>query len=60
MASTDVISQVLGYITSIKLQELSKLRANFELGKAELLELVNAEEQQSKRVLLLLERGENL
>ncbi|KFY84773.1 hypothetical protein V500_08999 [Pseudogymnoascus sp. VKM F-4518 (FW-2643)] len=60
MASTDVISQVLDSITSTKLQELSKLRANFELGKAELLELVNAEEQQSKKVLLLLERGEKL
>ena len=54
MASTDVISQVLDSITYTKLQELSKLRANFELGKAELLELVNAEEQQSKRVVLLL------
>lgn len=60
MASTDVISQVLDSITSTKLQELSKLRANFELGKSELLELVDAEEQQSKRVLLLLEGGEKL
>ncbi|KFY12559.1 hypothetical protein V492_03810 [Pseudogymnoascus sp. VKM F-4246] len=60
MASTDIISQVLDSITSTKLQELSKLRANFELGKAELLELVDAEEEQSKRVLLLLERGEKL
>ncbi|KFZ07473.1 hypothetical protein V501_06425 [Pseudogymnoascus sp. VKM F-4519 (FW-2642)] len=60
MASTDVISQVLDSITSTKLQELSKLRANFELGKSELLQLVDAEEQQSKRVLLLLEGGEKL
>ncbi|ELR06513.1 hypothetical protein VC83_07452 [Pseudogymnoascus destructans] len=60
MASTDVISQVLDSITSTKLQELSKLRVNFELGKAELLELVDAEEQQSKRVLLLLDKGEKL
>ncbi|OBT90428.1 hypothetical protein VE02_00761 [Pseudogymnoascus sp. 03VT05] len=60
MASTDIISQVLDSITSTKLQELSNLRANFELGKAELLGLVDAEEQQSKRVQLLLERGEKL
>lgn len=60
MASTDVISQVLDSITSTKLQELSKLRANFELGKSELLELVDAEEQQSNKVLLLLEGGEKL
>src|SRR5690242_10221568 len=40
MASSDILSQTLSSITTIKLEELSNQRSNYEEAKAELLQAV--------------------
>jgi len=60
MASSDVLSQTLSSITSIKLEELSIQRAAFEDGKAQLLNDVAHEPNQRKKVAMLLGRMEDL
>jgi hypothetical protein len=60
MASSDVLSQTLSSITSIKLEEISLQRANFEDAKAALLESVANEPDQREKVHILLNRVEKL
>ncbi|CAM6113699.1 unnamed protein product [Calypogeia fissa] len=55
MASSDILSQTLHSITETKLDELSKKRANFERGKADLLHRVDAESVQREKVRILLD-----
>ncbi|KAG4428766.1 hypothetical protein IFR05_015754 [Cadophora sp. M221] len=55
MASSDILSQTLSSITSIKLDEISYQRSSFETAKAELLETVQKIEDQSLKVRALLE-----
>lgn len=60
MASPYILSQTLLSITTVKLEELSNQRSNFEEGKAELLRAVNTERDQGKKVGLLLDGIEAL
>lgn len=60
MASSDVLSQTLHSITETKLDELSKKKSNFEKGKAELLQRVDAELVLREKVRILLDGTENL
>jgi hypothetical protein len=50
MASSDILSQTLSFITSIKLYEISNQRSVFENTKADLLVVVNYEADQRKKV----------
>lgn len=60
MASSDILSQTLSSITSIKLDETANQRAAFESAKADLLTVVNFEQDQHKKVQKLLEGIEGL
>lgn len=60
MASSDILSQTLSSITSIKLDEIANQRAAFESAKADLLTVVNFEQDQRKKVQKLLEGIEGL
>jgi hypothetical protein len=60
MASSDILSQTLSTITSIKLDEISLQRSNFEDGKAALLNSVASEADQSEKIRILLNRVEGL
>jgi len=60
MASSDILSQTLSSITSIKLDEIANQRAAFESAKADLLTVVNFEQDQRKKVRKLLEGIEGL
>jgi hypothetical protein len=60
MAASDILSQTLSTITSIKLDELSRQRSNFEAGKARLLEDVAGEPNQCEKLAILLGRIEHL
>ncbi|KAL3427891.1 hypothetical protein PVAG01_01400 [Phlyctema vagabunda] len=55
MASTDILSSTLSSITSIKLDELSIQRTNFESGKAELLQAIKEEPSQLEKVQIFLD-----
>lgn len=55
MASSDILSQTLSSITSIKLDEISYHRSSFETAKIELLETVQNTEDQGLKVKALLE-----
>ncbi|RDL34361.1 uncharacterized protein BP5553_07489 [Venustampulla echinocandica] len=59
MASSDILSQALSSITSIKLEELSIQRSTFENAKAELLKAVDAEANQTEKVRMLVDRIES-
>ncbi|KAL2070920.1 hypothetical protein VTL71DRAFT_13946 [Oculimacula yallundae] len=54
MASSDILSQTLSSITSIKLDEISKQRESFETAKRELLEKVQSTSEQGIKVDTLL------
>lgn len=60
MASSDILSQTLSSITSIKLDEISSQRAAFEAAKSDLLTVVNHENDPRKKVHQLLEGIEYL
>jgi len=60
MASSDILSQTLSSITSIKLDEISSQRAAFEATKSDLLTVVNHEADPRKKVQQLLEGIEHL
>jgi hypothetical protein len=60
MASSDILSQTLSSITSIKLEEISNQRSAFENTKADLLSVVNYETDQRKKVQILLDGIEGL
>lgn len=55
MASTDVLSQTLGSITNIKLEEISTQQAEFEVAKSEILNSVTSQSDQVERVRVLLQ-----
>ncbi|CZT00452.1 uncharacterized protein RAG0_08486 [Rhynchosporium agropyri] len=54
MASSDILSQTLSSITSIKLNEISNQRSSFEKAKSELLNKVQSTTDQSIKVDTLL------
>ncbi|CZR59341.1 uncharacterized protein PAC_09233 [Phialocephala subalpina] len=54
MASADILSQTLSSITSIKLDEISNQKSNFETIKAELLHRAKEEPSQREKVSTLL------
>ncbi len=60
MASTEILSQTLSSITSIKLDQLRKQKAEYEAKKDALLEDVASETDARKRVRALLEGAEKL
>jgi hypothetical protein len=60
MASSDILSQTLSSITSIKLDEISNQRAAFESAKADLLAVVSFETDQRMKVQQLLKGIEGL
>lgn len=60
MASTDILSQTLSSITTIKLEELSSQQSSFETAKKVLLQDVAAEPNQLEKVQILLDRIESL
>ncbi|PVH84330.1 hypothetical protein DL98DRAFT_485671 [Cadophora sp. DSE1049] len=55
MASSDILSQTLSSITSIKLDEISYQRSSFETAKVELLDTARNNTDQASKVKALLE-----
>ncbi|RFU29426.1 hypothetical protein B7463_g6884, partial [Scytalidium lignicola] len=60
MASSDILSQTLSSITTIKLEELSSQQASFEVAKNKLLQDVAAEPDQLEKAQILLDKIESL
>ena len=60
MVSTDISSQTLSTIVSIKFEELSSRHKSFEDAKAQLLKVVRDEPDQHEKVRILLSRVEEL
>jgi len=60
MTSSEILSQALSSITSIKLDEISDQRSSFEQAKAKLLNAANQEPNQRKKVQILLDGIEEL
>ncbi|KZL66513.1 hypothetical protein CT0861_08721 [Colletotrichum tofieldiae] len=60
MASSDILSQTLHTITSVKLSQLDKQKASYESGKRALLDDAAYETNHRKRARLLVERSEKL
>ncbi|KXH36205.1 hypothetical protein CSIM01_09378 [Colletotrichum simmondsii] len=60
MASSDILSQTLHTITSVKLSQLDKQKASYESGKRALLDDAAYETDSRKRAKLLVDRVERL
>ncbi|EFQ27970.1 uncharacterized protein GLRG_03114 [Colletotrichum graminicola M1.001] len=60
MASSDILSQTLHTITSVKLSQLDKQKASYEAGKRALLDDAAHETDHRKRAKLLVDRSEKL
>ncbi|KZL85468.1 hypothetical protein CI238_06679 [Colletotrichum incanum] len=60
MASSDILSQTLHTITGVKLSQLDKQKASYELGKRALLDDAAYETDHRKRARLLVDRSEKL
>ncbi|GKT49189.1 uncharacterized protein ColSpa_09370 [Colletotrichum spaethianum] len=60
MASSDILSQTLHTITSVKLSQLDKQKASYESGKRALLDDAAYETDHRKRAKLLVDRSEKL
>ncbi|OHE96375.1 hypothetical protein CORC01_08298 [Colletotrichum orchidophilum] len=60
MASSDILSQTLHTITSVKLSQLDKQKASYESGKRALLDDAAYETDSRKRAKLLVDRVEKL